>query len=108
MARFYGKVGYVIPKETARGVWQDSDPIEYYYRGDILKKSTQWIGADTLNDDLKISARISIVADQFAIDHFSHIKYCELMGVKWKVIEVEPLRPRLVLTLGGEYNGQQA
>ena len=105
MARFCGKVGYVFPKETSKGVWVDSDPIEQTYRGETLNSSTRWVDASGLNDDLKISMRISIVADAFAIENFSKIKYCEYLGVKWKVTEVEPKRPRLILTLGGEYNG---
>ena len=72
----------------------------------MLSGSTRWVNADGLNDDLKITTRISIMADAFANEHFSKIKYCEWMGTKWKVVEITPQRPRLLLTLGGEYNGE--
>ena len=107
MGKYYGKIGYVIPKQTARGVYQDVDPVERFYYGDVLKASTSWDGTSHLNDDLKINVKISILTDEFADRYFSTIKYCEFMGVLWKVIAIEPARPRLVLTLGGEYNGKQ-
>ena len=108
MGKYYGKVGYVIPKKSAPGVYQDCDPEERYYYGDILEDYSRWIEGQQLNDNLKIRTKISIIADPFAIDHFSKIKYCEHMGIRWKVTEIQPAYPRLVLTLGGEYNGEQA
>lgn len=107
MAKFYGKVGYAETTKTAPGVWVDQIT-EHTYFGDVLSGSTRWVNADGLNDDLKITTRISIMADAFANEHFSKIKYCEWMGTKWKVVEINPQRPRLILTLGGEYNGEQA
>lgn len=106
MAKFYGKVGYAETTQTVPGVWTDSITERMYF-GDVLSGSTRWVNADGLNDDLKITTRISIMADAFANEHFSKIKYCEWMGTKWKVVEITPQRPRLLLTLGGEYNGEQ-
>ena len=107
MAKFYGKVGYAETVNTSPGVWVDQITERTYF-GDVLSGSTRWVNADGLNDDLKITTRISIMADAFANEHFSKIKYCEWMGTKWKVTEITPQRPRLLLTLGGEYNGEQA
>lgn len=108
MGKFYGKIGYMIPIETAPGVWRtDVSVTEKPVYGNVLKGDSKWVASSELNDNLKISARISVIADAFAIQHFSRIVYCEWMGVKWKVIEIKPSRPRLILTLGGEYNGEQ-
>lgn len=104
MAKFYGKVGYAETEQTAPGVWVDQ-VTERTYFGDVLSNATRWVNADGLNDDLKVTTRISIMADAYANEHFSKIKYCEWMGTRWKVTEVTPQRPRLLLTLGGEYNG---
>ncbi len=104
MAKFYGKVGYAETEETAPGVWVDQITERTYF-GDVLSNATRWVNADGLNDDLKVTTRISIMADAYANEHFSKIKYCEWMGTRWKVTEVTPQRPRLLLTLGGEYNG---
>lgn len=105
MAKWYGKVGYSVTKETAPGVWENEDTERNYY-GDILQNTSRWMAnSDSTNDNLLINNKISIVSDPFADQNFSHIKYCEFMGAKWEVTNVEPQRPRLILTLGGVYNG---
>ena len=106
MPKFYGKVGFVVSTETSPGVWTDVATEKDYY-GDRMDLSQRWQSADKLNDNSIIKEKISILADAFANEHFSSIKYVEWMGVKWKVVEVTPQRPRILLTLGGEYNGQQ-
>ena len=40
--------------------------------------------------------------------HCSSMVYVELMGEKWKVTDVEIQYPRLILSIGGVYNGEQA
>lgn len=105
MAKYHGNIGYAIPVKSALDVTTD-EIIEREVYGDVLKNSSKWVSGESLNDNLTISTRISIVADAFAFQHFSKIKYCEWMGVKWKVVEIEPKRPRLILTLGGEWNGE--
>lgn len=106
MEKFYGKVGYCVTTEdpVGSGVWRDVVTERNYY-GDVLKNSTRWSQSDNLNDNLKINNRISILADAYAYQNFSLIKYVEWMGVLWKVETVEVERPRLILSLGGEYNG---
>ena len=104
MSKFYGEVGYGITRETAPGVWKDE--IETYtYYGDVERPATRWETGSGVNDDLAVRNNISILADPFAYEHFSLIKYVKWMGVKWKVTNVEVQRPRLILTLGGEWNG---
>lgn len=105
MEKFCGKVGYCFTEETAPSVYQDGEPIERTYRGDILKNSSKWVSAPQVNDNLRLANRISIVADAYANQNFSAIKYVEYRGVLWKVTDIEVQRPRLILTLGGEYNG---
>jgi hypothetical protein len=106
MARFYGKVGYMTTKETKPGVWTEVEE-EHTYYGDVLDNRHRWVPTDKLNDDVTVSNRISIMADSFAWDHFSHIRYVCWMGVKWKVTSISVERPRLVLELGGEWNGPE-
>ena len=105
MEKFYGKVGYCFTVETAPSVYEDADPIERYYRGDVLRNASKWVSASQLNDNLRLVNRISIMADAYADQNFSAIKYVEYKGVLWKVTDIEVQRPRLILTLGGEYNG---
>lgn len=107
MARYYGAVGYATSRLTAPGVYEDTIE-ERFYRGDILKNTSRWQRNDYLNDDLNISNRISILADPYAYENFSKIKYVVWMCQKWKVSEIEVQRPRLILTIGGVYNGPEA
>lgn len=109
MEKFYGKVGYGTIAEQIvdgvhTGVWTDTISEVCYY-GDILDTSIRWKSGDKINDDLSVSNKISILADAYANQNFSKIKYIEWNGVKWKVTNVTVQRPRLILTLGGEYNG---
>lgn len=105
MAKFSGLIGYVEQNvETAPGVWVEQLTDRIYY-GDVLRESRQWREADKLNDNLTINNRISIVADDFAYSNFSSMKYVVWNGVYWEVKDVEIQRPRLILSLGGVYNG---
>ena len=106
MAKWFGKVGYSETVETAPGVWIPQETVREYY-GDVSRNSTRWAAdSNSTNDDLTINSQISIVADAFANEKFYSIKWIEFMGMKWKVTNVDPTQPpRLILTLGGVYNG---
>lgn len=104
MAKWYGKVGYITTVEIRPGVYEPTS-VEKYYYGDITKAISKWTPSGKVNDDLNVSAQISIMADPFAYQNFHQIKYVEFMGVLWDVTSVEPQRPRLILTVGGVYNG---
>lgn len=106
MAKWFGKVGYSETVETDPGVWMPQDTIREYY-GDVLRNTTRWSrNSDSTNDDLAVNTQISIVADAFAVNKFHAIKWIEFMGAKWAVSNVDPTQPpRLILTLGGVYNG---
>ena len=106
MAKYFGKIGYVVTKETSPGIWKP-DIVEYAYKGDILRNSSKWSeSSDSTNDNLVLNSQISIVADPFAYQNFYSMKYIYYMGVKWKIKSVEPKKPRLILTIGGVYNGK--
>lgn len=105
MMRWHGKVGYSETVETKPGVYQNQDTVREYY-GDVKRNSTRWVtNSDSTNDDLTVSTQISIVADAFAFEKFYSIKWIEYMGVKWKVTNADPQPPRILLNLGGVYNG---
>lgn len=106
MARWFGKVGYSETVETVPGVWTSNDTVHEYY-GDVIRNVTRWSGnSDSTNDNLTVNTQISIVADSFAFEKVHAIKWIEFMGVKWGVETVDPNQPpRLLLTLGGVFNG---
>lgn len=107
MARFYGAVGYVedVEREESPSVVVEK-PIERFYKGDLLKNYRSIKSSDELNDDVVISNQISIVSDPYAISHIFAMRYVKWMGTAWKVTNVDVQHPRLILTLGGVYNGE--
>lgn len=104
MAKFYGTIGYVVTKETEPGIYEEV-VVENAYYGDVLKDSRRLQERAKVNDDITISNRISIIADPFANNHFHSMRYVEMMGSKWKITDVEVAFPRLILSIGGVYNG---
>ncbi len=107
MAKFYGVIGYAETSETAPGVWVEAIT-ERNYSGDVVKISRRWQAGENLNDNLTVSNEISIVADPFAYQNFYAMRYIKWMGASWKIDKVEVQRPRLILTIGGVYNGETA
>ena len=65
-----------------------------------------------VNDDISIANEVSIVADPYATDHVFAMKYIKFImpniGGAWKIESAEIAYPRIILTLGGVYNGEQA
>jgi hypothetical protein len=105
--RFYGVVGYGEEVETVGGVWEKVIT-EVSYFGDVLKNTRRLQDGEKVNSDISVGNTISIVADAYANEHFFAIKYVSWAGTLWTVSEVTVERPRLLLRLGGVYNGPTA
>ena len=106
MAKFYGAIGYAVNEETKPGVWMEKIT-EHMYYGDLTRNTRKLQSTDQLNDNINVANEISIIADPFAYENFHSMKYVEFMGAKWKITSVEVQYPRLILTVGGVYNGEQ-
>lgn len=104
MAKWFGAIGYADATETSPGVWEEV-MTERSYFGDLTRNTRRLQTADQLNDDINISNELSIVADPYANEHFHSMRYAEFAGAKWKISSVEVKYPRLILSLGGLYNG---
>jgi len=104
--RFYGEVGYAPTVIDDHGVAKTSIIKRNYY-GDVLEQGSKWRSAEKVNDDISAEERISIVADPYAIQNFPYIRYVIWMGTRWKVTHIKVAYPRIILTLGGVYNGDQ-
>lgn len=105
MAKFYGAVGYAVTEENTPGVWEERI-VERMYYGELIRNTRKLQTTEHLNDDINISNEISILADPFAYANFHSMRYVDFMGAKWKIMSVEVLYPRLILTVGGVYNGK--
>ena len=107
MAKFYGVIGFGSSVETVPGVWEDV-LIERPYYGDVLQNIRKFDRGDKVISDLVVQNIISVIADPYAMDHFFTIKYVAWAGALWIVDSVTVARPRLMLRLGGVYNGPTA
>jgi len=105
MVKFYGDIGYAGETiETRPGVWEEQIVSRTYY-GDVQRNPRRLQSGDQLNNDLSVNSSISIVADPYAFEHFFAMRYITWQGARWIVSDVSVEPPRLVLRLGGVYNG---
>lgn len=106
MPKFHGKIGFIKYEEVEGSVYKEV-AIERYYYGDIMRLSRRFESSDNVNDDLVLNNEISIVADAFAVQNFQYMKYINYLGANWKITSATVERPRIVLQIGGVYNGSE-
>lgn len=104
MAKWYGEIGFVETTEVEPGIWNDVVIPRNYY-GDLIKNSRRLQNSGNVNDDVILSNELSIVSDPYANEKFYAIRYAVFHGVKLKVTSVDVQYPRLILSIGGVYNG---
>lgn len=102
--KWHGVIGYGETTETEPGIWTELIT-ERVYSGEILRNTRMLQTSGQVNDNINISNSISIISDPYANKNFHSIKYVEFMGTKWKVTNVDVQYPRLILSIGGVYNG---
>lgn len=108
MAKWYGKIGYAKTVETAPGVWEEQITEKNHF-GDVIRNFRRLATAADINDGININNEFSIVADPFARENFHSMRYLTYMNTKWKISNVDASNyPRLILTLGGIYNENEA
>lgn len=104
MAKYHGKIGFIATREIRPGVdIEVAEEREYF--GDVIRNSKRWENGAKVNDDLQINNQISIVADAYANQNLFAIRYASWMGTRWKITSVDVQHPRLILSIGGVYNG---
>ena len=102
--KWHGVIGFADTIEEEPGIWTE-DIFEHAYYGDVIRNTRSLQSSGQVNDDVNVSNLISIIADPYAMKTFHSIRYIEFMDTKWKVTNVEVQYPRLILTIGGVYNG---
>lgn len=109
--RFYGAVGYADSSETVPGVWKDTIT-ELLYFGDVVRNSRRLDPPPSvppeLNSNLTLDNQFSIVGDAEAYENFLKMRYVIWEGVYWRITNVLVQRPRLILTVGGIWDGVKA
>jgi len=106
MAKYFGKIGFVSTVESTSGVWTEQI-IERDYYGDVVRNTRRIYSPNQINDNVEINNEISVVADPYAYQNIYAIRYLWWMDTRWKVTNVTVEYPRLILTIGGLYNGPQ-
>ena len=104
--KFSGMIGFVSDQEVRKGIWK---PVatELKYKGDVLRKIVKWQPAEKATDDININNQISIVANPYVYEHLQEIRYVVWRNAAWKVTSIEDRRPRVILEIGGVYNGDR-
>lgn len=106
MAKWYGNIGYAETVEIEPGLWEETITERPYYGDTVRNLGSKLQNSGGVNDNINLVNCISIVADPFANENFYAMRYIEFKGTKWKISDVEVQYPRLILTMGGVYNGQ--
>ena len=110
MARFHGAIGYAeaaVETPSGSGIFVESIK-EFEYSGDITRTTRNLNEIEQVNPGITAGHTVSIVADPYANEHFFAIRYASWSGALWTVTNVEVQSPRLLLRLGGVYNGPTA
>lgn len=107
--KYSGRIGFKItaPRD------QDSDIYEptitwVKYKGDCPRVMTKWTdSSEGINSNVDISQTISIVADPFLMNNYLSIFAIEFMGHFWEVKNIQVKYPRLEMSIGGVYTGDE-
>jgi hypothetical protein len=105
MAKYFGKIGFVETVDTGNGVWKKKTTERDYF-GEVLRNTSRQQSSDTVNGKFNISNKISVIMDPWLQENLRSLSYLCYMGIKWQVTDVEVQYPRMIITIGGEYNGQ--
>lgn len=105
MAKLFTRIGYAPSYEkTAPGVYEEVQVVKKCY-AEVIRDTRRLESSGQVNDNVNINNRFSIIADPYARENFHAMRWIEYMGAKWKISDVEVEYPRLILSLGGLYNG---
>lgn len=106
--KFYGIVGfYVGDVETAPGVWKQKI-LKKTYVGELKQNIRRWQTEDQQNEKLRVNNSITILSDLYARQNCNSIRYVIYNGIKFKVSSVTINYPRIILEIGGVYDGEDA
>lgn len=100
MARFSGKLGFVMTNETEEGVWLENF-VELPVKGTVRSLYVRNDNSTSVNTNLRLTNEISILMDTKI--YLETLKYVVWKGSKWEVQSIGVNYPRLTINLGGPY-----
>ena len=71
---------------------------------DILNSKQNIDTSNTINSNIKLNQRISLISDFFMRNNIQSLAYVEHMNVKWRPKSIEILSPRIIIDLGEVYH----
>lgn len=105
--KFVGRVGFFVgEEETTPGIIR---PVieERHYVGEVIRNNRRFQSvSDSQNDNLTINNQISILSDLYVQTNWNSIRYIVWNNERWKVNQVELAYPRIILEIGGVFNGE--
>lgn len=104
MARYSGLVGYAEQVETSPGVWKNREQSRMM-KGDIIRQNANFSDNGKVNSDVTFNHRVSLIGDAYAFGNYFNMKWIVVEGRKLEITSVEVHRPRIIVGLGGLWNG---
>ena len=104
MNKYHGKIGFVDFVESVPGRWKPEVTERSYY-GDVIDDARRIDDTSYQNDDLLLANQFSILADAYSRQNINKIAYIIYNGIKWKVTKRTRKERRLILSVGGVWNG---
>lgn len=102
MAKWYGVIGFEIMEETVPDVWTPTI-VEKAYYGDLQRQYHRNNLGDKVSTDISLNCTLSILGDAFVQENLNTMRYATFYGQKWRITDVEPEYPRLILSFGEVY-----
>lgn len=103
--KYSGTAGFAIDNvEVSPGVYQNQI-ITRRIKGDVLDNRYSYpTNQNSTIDNVRLSNRLSILLDPFLRTHIGELIWVSFSGSKWNVESVNPMPPRVIISLGGVYN----
>lgn len=98
------KIGFISTVETEPGIWENVT-IEKKYFSDIIRNSINISSRGEINDTITYSSNVSLIANSYIRDNLHYMKYVIIDGYKWSITSIINEYPRLIISIGGIYNG---
>jgi hypothetical protein len=104
MARTYATVAFTEQVESSPGVWKNKITTRHY-AGKIVRDQDYIQDSQISFDNIKNGNSLSLIYDQYMIDHSFDILYAMWNNIKFSITSITIEKPRMILQLGGVYNG---
>lgn len=106
MSKWAGVIGFA---ETVKGeddIYRTTI-VEKKHKGDVLQNYRKWDDSDSINGDIIVSNRISVIAKDYMLSHLQYMRYVTWQGAKWKISSISFAYPRVILLIGEPYNEEE-